>query len=235
MSFPKKNTGTILDHLFSKSESKEHKDKMKVLIDAMEKEYEDTEKGEFTSSSGSGFSTGMGIGAGLDTPGGTASPTISGARSATSSVAGTHGASSTRGGTGTSPSSGSSKNYSSGLKYSKSNNDCADCAAGKCPHKHEYEETAKAVKASSITIPRHMRGPYDPNHIRRSATQQTSRMYTQLAPAVQGTIQTVKEIEKTDPRINAVKSQKENSRKVQELRDRIAASFVPRTGMKFTR
>lgn len=211
----------FIDQLFGKSESKAHKDKMRVFIDEMEEEYEDASKGPITSASGSGFSTGMAIGSGLDTPGGTARPTISGARQAAGSVGDRA--------TGQSSSAGTSR-----PKTAVKSHGCEKCDKGICPH--HYEETAKALKAGALAIPRHMQGPYDPEHTRRSATQQTSRMYTSLAPPVEDTVKQVQAEEKSDPRINAVKSQEENSRRVQELRDRIAASFMPRdAGLKFTR
>ena len=48
----------------------------------------------------------------------------------------------------------------------------------------------KALRAGAMVIPRHCRqASYDSSAIRRSATTQTSRMYTSLAPPVQDTLQ----------------------------------------------
>lgn len=69
-----------------------------------------------------------------------------------------------------------------------------------CPHGMDVKackackgEVEKALTSRSLVIPFHLRGPaYDPNAIERSATQQTSHMYTALAPAVEDTLNTIR-------------------------------------------
>lgn len=223
-------SSNILDMLF-KSESKEHKNKMHVFLDEMEEEYE-TSKG--------GFSSGMSVGQGLDTPGGSAAAaanTVAGvvgsARSKDSTGVGAPKATTTAPSAPTTPGSSPTSASSSNKTYADSVKamDCEKCAKGICDHEH----MDKAVNSRSLAIPRHLRGPYDADNIRRSATQQTSRMYTSIAPDVDDTFNHIKDKANTDPRLNAVKAQENNSRTVRELREKIAASCVPRRSQRFTR
>jgi hypothetical protein len=71
--------------------------------------------------------------------------------------------------------------------------DCTDCKLGKCT-----DTVHKALHSRALSIPFYMRPgvsqKYDPTGIERSATQQTSRMYTSLAPQVRESIANTEDV-----------------------------------------
>jgi hypothetical protein len=131
------------------------------------------------SSGSSGMSAGQSVGSGMDTPGGTAGATVGlaqqGAAGALNKVpGGDDGKGAAKPGEGAPGSAPAASPPSGGAT------DGGVGAGG----------VKKALTSQSMVIPVHMRG-YDPNSIARSATTQTSRMYTALAPPVQDTLQQV--------------------------------------------
>jgi hypothetical protein len=96
-----------------------------------------------------------------------------------------------------------------------------DCGAKPC------KCVDKALKAGDLVIPFHQRtAHYDPDGIRRSATQQTSRMYTALAEPVKDTLRHVMNESDSDPRVRAAKSFDEQRKAVADLRDKLALSAM---------
>lgn len=151
--------------------------------------------GSAGASLGSGYGTGNAIGAGLATPGGTAAPTASAAQQA-----------------------------ASGTLNRVTKKSCAHCGTEKCNH-NEDMDMEKAITSRSMAIPFYMRPGvqgYDRDGVRRSATQQTSRMYSSISPPVRQTIEHVKEREETDPRINAMKSGENYTQDINKLRHEMA-------------
>jgi aspartate/tyrosine/aromatic aminotransferase len=77
-----------------------------------------------------------------------------------------------------------------------------------------------------------MRQPaYDPNGTFRSATTQTSRMYTSIAPAVQETIQHVQDSEHLRARHAAEELRR--SQEIAEMRTRLLNGVKPRGDIRF--
>ena len=115
---------------------------------------------------------------------------------------------------------------------------CADCAKGTCSHKeHHYHHVSKAITSRSMAIPFHMRQPaYDPDGIRRSATTQTSRMYTALAEPVKDTLRHVMEQSDEDPMRRVAKAQEANRQHAQDMRKQLAdAANQTRKSLHWTR
>lgn len=107
---------------------------------------------------------------------------------------------------------------------------CSVCSLEKCNC-----SMGKALKAGALVIPRHLRAPaYDPNAIYRSATSQTSKMYTALAKPVEETLEYL-EKDSQKLRNQAMKSQEESSRKVQEMREKLNAAVVPKIDTKYSK
>jgi len=247
----------------SEGETEKHKEKMRVFIDEMAEEYAKAGVGSsgIRQAGGTGFSVGQGIGAGLDRPGGAATGVASGVNPTVSAISGSGGNYKPSGGrtapkaatapkaptAPAAPTSPPTSYPTAGMelgpagraRMSVKSHGCDKCMKGECPHGGEegHEEIEKALTSRALSIPAHLRQPaaYDFDAIRRSATQQTSRMYTSLSPGAAESILNAAEQENKDPRVKAVKSQEESSKKVQEMRDKIAAAMVPRTGIKFVR
>ena len=109
----------------------------------------------------------------------------------------------------------------------KSVGECADCAKGTCPHSH----VEKALHSRALSIPFYLRGnnqEYDSDAIRRSATQQTSRMYTSLAEPVRETLQQLID----DPVLRDAERQLKRSQEIKELRTTMA-NIEPRGDVRF--
>ncbi len=102
-------------------------------------------------------------------------------------------------------------------------NGCDGCDSGKCDHPEHVE---KAITSRSLVVPFHMRAgvaaKYDKHTTERSATQQTSRMYTALAPPVRATLDHLINQEKADPRLNVAIRDAKRSEAVQKLRHEMA-------------
>ncbi len=247
---------TIFDKLFkSVDETAKHKNKMRELIDDMSEEY--TEKAGI----GTGYSSGMSIGQGMDRPGASTQAAASAAPRAVNAI--TSGSSrgpaakpaqapSAPGSSAAAPSAPAasptaSSAGSSGARTIGAGSPGPSIGIGhgpiqrgldtpcKCGVKNCGCEVSKAVKASALSVPRHLRqgAVYDPNDIQRSATAQTSKMYTALAQPVQDTLDNIVDRDAQQLRLNAVKSQEEASRKVQEMREKLNAAMVPKTSTRF--
>lgn len=105
---------------------------------------------------------------------------------------------------------------------------CTECGTADCAC------TSKALKSTDLAIPFYMRRQHDPSDIERSATQQTSRMYTSLAQPVRETLQQKAEDETRDPRINVAKSMQERADQIQQLRKSLAEKAMQtRTDPRF--
>ena len=164
----------------------------------------------------SGYAAGAAVGAGLAHPGGSAAPTIGAARQV--------GTAATRAVTGpkTSPTTSTPTATKGGAM-------CKACDEGKCS---DHPEVSKAMTSRSLAVPAHMRGPaaYDPNATFRSATTQTSRMYTALAPAVAETLEGLS----VDPRIRGAEADLRRSQEIQKVRDELQGrAGKPRGDIKF--
>lgn len=129
------------------------------------------------STASSGMSSGMGIGQGLATPGGTAQQTVGLAQQGAANVLNKV------------PGAGPDK--PAGQQPQKQPGTSGGATGGGVGKSVE-----KALTSRSLSIPIYLRQPgYDPAGIQRSATMQTSRMYTALAPPVQDSINQVAEEE----------------------------------------
>ena len=110
--------------------------------------------------------------------------------------------------------------------HSKSMSDagsCKACKAGMCKDHH----MDKALTSRALAIPVYLRQPaYDPNGIFRSATTQTSRMYTGIAPPVTDTVQGVADSE--DIRLKRVQDDLRRSQEIAEMRLRLIHNVHPR-------
>lgn len=118
----------------------------------------------------SGVSQGQGIGAGTASPGGTMPGTVGAAQSATSQAIDTL-------------TEGRKKDPAGQQKAFDT--ECKACKAGNCSE----HTIGKALTSRTLAIPFHLRQPhYDPSAVARSATAQTSRMYSSVAPPVEETL-----------------------------------------------
>jgi len=106
---------------------------------------------------------------------------------------------------------------------------CGACKAGTCS-----EHVDKALTSRSLAIPVYMRQPaYDANGVFRSATTQTNRMYTGIAPPVAETLQGVKDSE--DIRLKRVQDDLKRSQEIAELRTRLLHEVRPRGEVRWGR
>lgn len=197
--------------------------------------------GSFTS----GVGTGQAVGAGMDTPGGSVAPLAGVAtRTAGSAI----------------DKLSPNKPASPTAKACKAckNNDCPDHMNGReeldkdmveyaslnrgihgssapmmMSNEEPDEEAKKAMHSRSLAIPFWQRNPnYDPNDVYRSATTQTSRQYTSLAPLVRETVEDAKAgenaIERNEKRVAKAS---DHVRKIRE--EQAKAANTPRTSMRF--
>jgi hypothetical protein len=145
------------------------------------------------SSFSSGFSSGQSMGSGVDRPGGMAQPAAGMAQRATAGALNKLPGMSEKPNKPAAPAGASAAKSADDLDVDQYEHACKGDGACKGCGKH----ASKALTSRSMAIPFYMRSAaYDPSGIQRSATQQTSRMYTSLAPPVENTLQHTAEQER---------------------------------------
>jgi hypothetical protein len=104
---------------------------------------------------------------------------------------------------------------------------CAACKAGTC--KEHHDDVDKALTSRALAIPVHLRrSAYDTF---QSATTQTSRMYSSIAPDVSDTINQVMDGE--DVRTRRAAEDLKRSQAVQQMRVEMQQWLKPRRDVKF--
>lgn len=211
-----------------------------------------TQKAGVGASMTSGFSSGRDIGSGTDRPGGSASATASAVPSARSALLG----GSAGGGT-SSPKPAAARPAGGSLAPSAAPAQAAPSSSGpsvpgfesnavkamhndaegalcKCP---SCAGMAKGMTTKKYGVPFYLRkNAFDKNDLERSATAQTSSMYTSIAPEVANELNMAVERGTAAAKNSALKSQDAASSNIKKVREEMAdRANTPRTSLKFSR
>jgi hypothetical protein len=114
-----------------------------------------------------------------------------------------------------------------GMGIGATSKSCEKCDAGDCP-----EHMEKALTSRSLVVPFYMRQPaYDSEGTMRSATAQTSRMYSSIAPDVDHTLQHI--AAESEVRSRQAVADLKRSQEIAEMRERLHVSVRPRGDKRF--
>lgn len=198
---------------------------------------ENTEKAGVGGSTTTGFSSGRDIGSGTDRPGGSSAATASAVPSARSAIFSGAGTKKPAPAMPSAPAANPAQSSSSGpamptMKATDTHDeDCGACKAGTCGFVN------KGMTTKKYGVPFYMRSDtFDKSDLERSATSQTSKMYTSIAPQVANELDMVAERSSAAKKDSALKSQEAASTHVKKVREEMAnRANIQRTTLKFTR